>query len=72
MAAAAPTLLEQDQLMEKEPYDKERKTIMRRAAVLPWLEMRCACRQLKTTLKMKIPPAAFKGQCFFLVGDCKS
>lgn len=30
------------------------------------------CRQLKTTLKMKIPPAAFKGQCFFLVGDCKS
>ena len=38
--------------MEKEPYDKERKTIMRRAAVLPRL---CACRQLNTRLKMKIP-----------------
>ena len=47
--------LEQDQLMEKEPYDKERKTIMRRAAVLPRLDVRCVCRQLKTTLKMKIP-----------------
>jgi len=34
--------VEKEQLLDKEPFDKERKTIMRRAAVLPRLEMFCA------------------------------